>query len=313
MSIDLIFNELSEQPMVANILQARELMSGFIETITEARKLGVSNNFRVLNSLDSIILAPEYPLSKWRNDQDVAREYRQRIKSIQTKCPLLVDCQNEQNRALEVEGKHKERKAQGFTASMLLSGLSISFKNHEDWNTSQITLDISEIDTGGEISNYTVQIPHASESQHIQQLQIWIKSKSQVSFTNGTHLWERKEHFSSLEFCNSVKSDLAKILSSDDLLQQVINKLGHLNEAAKNWNSGQFNLNQLPFKSSPESQSTLQQFKSARTFSTPSGNDLIFSLHCRITPHSWRIHFFPDHLSKKVIIGYIGPHLPIAS
>ncbi|MCI0528399.1 MAG: hypothetical protein L0Y56_13245, partial [Nitrospira sp.] len=63
---------------------------------------------------------------------------------------------------------------------------------------------------------------------------------------------------------------------------------------------------------SPESQATLQQFGRERTFRSPDGEERIFSWHVRLTPGSWRIYFFPEE-AGKMIVGYIGPHLPTVS
>jgi len=64
------------------------------------------------------------------------------------------------------------------------------------------------------------------------------------------------------------------------------------------------------FKVSPESSMTLEMYGRERTFRCPDGQKRLFSWHLRLTPHAWRIHFYPDEQTKTLIIGYIGHHLP---
>ncbi|EDX71170.1 hypothetical protein MC7420_2731 [Coleofasciculus chthonoplastes PCC 7420] len=46
--------------------------------------------------------------------------------------------------------------------------------------------------------------------------------------------------------------------------------------------------------------------KNKLTFICPDGNERIFSLHVRMTPGAWRLHFSVDLEPGKIIIGYIG-------
>lgn len=90
---------------------------------------------------------------------------------------------------------------------------------------------------------------------------------------------------------------------------KVIKKLFELDELSKNWTEGALDLDKLPSKVSPESESRLKQFKEQLNIKCPDGTKRIFSLHVRITPGAWRLHFCTEIGPEKIIIGYIGPKI----
>jgi len=55
-----------------------------------------------------------------------------------------------------------------------------------------------------------------------------------------------------------------------------------------------------------ESETRLQQFEKQLTFRCPDDVKRVFSLHVRMTPGAWRLHFSPESGPGKIIIGYIG-------
>lgn len=110
------------------------------------------------------------------------------------------------------------------------------------------------------------------------------------------------------------KKNLQKGLSSA-YVYQIYDRLMVLNDFAENWENGEFNLEE--FKSnnnivcSPESQSTINLYGEQRTFSIPHVGSKVFTLH--IKTGDLRFHFFPDNNTKMIYVGYIGPHLNIAT
>jgi hypothetical protein len=91
------------------------------------------------------------------------------------------------------------------------------------------------------------------------------------------------------------------------MLRQVIKRLFELETSCKNWTVGAFDLDSLPSKTSPESESRLKRLKKQLTFRCPDNKERIFSLHVRMTGASaWRLYFSTDLGIGKVIIGYIG-------
>jgi hypothetical protein len=90
------------------------------------------------------------------------------------------------------------------------------------------------------------------------------------------------------------------------MLRQVVKRLFELEESCKSWTDGAFELESLPCKASPESESRLKLFKQQLTFRCPDGKERLFSLHVRMTPGAWRLYFCVELGPGKIIIGYIG-------
>ena len=77
-----------------------------------------------------------------------------------------------------------------------------------------------------------------------------------------------------------------------------------------NWQAGYFSLEGYPFEESGESEPTLNKYGGERTFLCPDGEERLFERHVKLKECNWRIHFFPEVKTTKVIIGYVGSHLP---
>lgn len=90
------------------------------------------------------------------------------------------------------------------------------------------------------------------------------------------------------------------------MLRQVLKRLFELEEYCKTWESGAFDFDALPSKVSPESESRLKELKDKLTFQCSDGKKRIFSLHARMTPGAWRIHFCTELGPGKIVIGYVG-------
>lgn len=133
-----------------------------------------------------------------------------------------------------------------------------------------------------------------------------------IDFRN---LWKNKTKlFPSLILCGEVKNQIEQIGASG-YFNQIVDKLKIFNEAVDNWKEGSFNYNDInanyALRISPESASTMNRYGNERRFSLPNGGTELFELH--IKTGDLRFHFFPDNITKKVYVGYIGVHLSIVT
>jgi hypothetical protein len=116
--------------------------------------------------------------------------------------------------------------------------------------------------------------------------------------------------FPSLQFCNAGNKQLRRLRTGEKKLELVLEVLSILDKCAQNWQAGYFSLEGYPFEESGESEPTLNQYWRERTFLCPDGEERLFERHVKLKECNWRIHFFPEVKTKKVIIGYVGIHLP---
>ena len=205
---------------------------------------------------------------------------------------------------------YQDRRSYGFGIAYLLQSLSISLPSSEDWEVHMIDIQTQWLDNIEDLVSQGVQIPHASNSFHIDELAGWIENRLKAGVQNGEDLWNRREElFSNLIFCNHVAKQIFPLQPGDPLFRQVVKRLFELQTYCSAWNEGAFTPDQLPFKATVESESTMQQYSKERTFSCHGENEITFTWHGRMTPGAWRIYFDPTIGPGMMQIGYIGPKL----
>jgi hypothetical protein len=86
MDLEMVFNELSARTLAPDISIAQQWMSVLISTIREAKGCG-RKGIRTQADFHAMMLAENYPLSRWRNDNEVNREERTFLRTLATKTP----------------------------------------------------------------------------------------------------------------------------------------------------------------------------------------------------------------------------------
>jgi hypothetical protein len=312
MQLEMILNGLSLKNPVNDEQIARELMSTLIKTISLAVNLGI-RTLRTENKIYDIIIAPDYPLSKWLNDNQVDIEQRDFLLTLETQTPLLKEITDTviRDKVDLSDFKYQGEAARDLGISYLLDNLAISFNSDTKWNSSQLKLELTTIDENDDLTESTIKVNHASFKIHIEEHKNWIEQRIRLTINDGKELWYRKEElFPDLEFCESVRKQLEDIRTGQLELQYVVKALFELQNCSKNWNNGTFSTQGYSIETSGESEPTLNQYSQQRTFRCLDGEDRLFEQHVKLRVCNWRIHFLPENPSKAIVVGYIGRHLP---
>lgn len=313
MDFDLILNELSLRNPASNEQIAQQRMSELIKMIKAVKAQGVKVSLRTKENFHTIILAPNYPLGRWFNDADQVE--RLFIKTLATKAPFSTDIANSEIQDLEnnaglSEFYHQGELAIGLGVAYMLNTIAVSLFSEECWDCSRIEIEARRLDEDEEVIHEIVEIIHASRSNHVQEHAYEIQNRIRKGVLNGEDVWNRREElFPNLEFCNFVSKQLFNIRAGQLELQPVVKTLLELQDCCQNWNIGLFNLKGYPIEESGESEPTLNRYGKERIFSCPDGKDRLFERHVKLRFCNWRIHFFAVK-PGKVIIGYVGRHLP---
>lgn len=307
MTVEMVLNELSLRTLAADIPTARQWMSVFIQTLRQATSSGVKRVVRTQDNINSIQLAPQYPLAKWRNDPQVNREEQRFFRLLTTKVPFWTDVAEDIKSKFDLSDIfYRGNVAPGLGFAWVSDSLAVSLLSEPMWNDSYLTLEIIQLDENEDLIEEEVQVFHASGTHHIQEHISWIENRIRNSVRDGVDLWQRRDElFPYLEFCEVVEPQISSLRSGDPMLTQVKKRLFELEEAAQNWTEEAFNLESLPSKATPESQSRLQNFKNQLTIQCPDCQSRLFSLHLRMTPGAWRLYFFPS-TPGTILIGYVG-------
>jgi len=311
MPVEMVFNELSLRHPFGSKHDARRQMKDLIDTMRTATSHGVKPRLCTVNNFDSLVLSVGYLMFHWRNDREVEREERSFLRTLQSKGdPPLPDVANP-----SIESNYLGTRSIGLEYAVLFEALAISLQSEDKWNSDRLPISVTEIDEGGAFTDSQVEIHHASSSNHVLQHVNWISERNRINISSGSDLVKRRDELiPHLMLCNSAAKQLAALRNGDVMLRPVIKRLFEMDSYCRSWQNVPFSSENFPCNTSPESEATLQQFGSERTFTCPDGQQRIFSWHIRLTPQSWRIYFIPKETHEigqfgTLIIGYIGRHL----
>lgn len=322
MELELVLNELSLQSLAEDIPTARQRMAQFIPTIRAVTRFQTSKALRTSSDLNDILLAPEYPVRRWRNDPGVELEQRRFFRSLASKMPILVDRPDITEATWGIDCLCNGQQAIGFRAALLLEALPLSVLSEPCWDTSQVEVETIQMDHEGTLVNEQITLVHASRIIHVEAHREWIQHRLRIieaqrksGVRSGGDLWNmRTELFPSLIFCADVHAQVQILLAGDARLPHILRLLQGLETYCQAWKAAAewFDAQRLVGDPSQESEATLNQFAAERQFLCPDGITRLFDWHLKLQGMNWRIHFFPHEATKTIIIGYIGRHLRTA-
>ncbi|OCQ94688.1 hypothetical protein BCD67_04270 [Oscillatoriales cyanobacterium USR001] len=301
MNFEVVFNELCLRTPASDVQAARQLMSELLEILRTLKSQGIAIKFLTKSDFYQSKLAEGYTVSQWFKEQGKDLEALRLKSLIRDGWPLEEIADPAIDVRYELEEGSLEQTI-GLAYAFVFNALAVSFRGSK-WNSSRLIVKVEHIDEDEEL---TAEVIHACCCDHVQEHADWIKDRTRQEVRDGIDLWQRREDlFPNLIFCDAVQKQLQLILANDNHLRSVEQRLFELQNASKSWIKGSFKLDSLPCKATPESDSRLKQFKQQLTFSCPDGEKRLFSLHVRMTPGAWRLHFV-DLSPGKIIIGYIG-------
>jgi len=319
MDLELVLNELSLSRPAPDVNIGRARMETLLKTVRAAVQMGAHRVLRMQEDIHGMELSPGYTVAKWRNDSDIDKEMQRYFKSLTTKVPMLTDKDgNDLRERYEIsEFSFKELGgviAQGLGVAFMLDMLAISLDSSPCWNSSFLRLDVRYLNNDGALVEESEEVKHAVRLDHVIVHRQWIIRRMKESISDGVTLWQMRSHlFPKLSFCDEVKRQFSALRKGDPLLAAVIKCLRELEEYTQGWVSGPFMPDKIPRKVSPDSDPTMRQYKTERTFRCPDGKERVFTWHIRVTPGAWRIYFFPEDKQQTMIIGYVGRKPPSVS
>jgi hypothetical protein len=118
---------------------------------------------------------------------------------------------------------------------------------------------------------------------------------------NGTQLWEQRATlFPKLDFCDSRELQTKALGGDGARFREALRGLRDLQKYCDGWITPNFDIHSLN-NSSGESEATLATYGDERRF---------FNWHAK--RGNSRIHFFDFPAQKRLLVGYVGKHLPTA-
>lgn len=304
-------NELSLLDQVASRDEAARKMSEFAQVLRQGVEYGVTD-LSTPYVFNQTILAPQYNMSQWFADDRVDREEQRLVRNLATKGKFIEDLLANEG---TTEVKFNNNECLGLALAYIDSGISISLAPLDRWNTHHITVDVTFVDQENE------ELQTSREAvQHVSTITHWSEHFDATSaaqqIQSGKYLWDhRSSLYPGLQFCDSAGKYLVQ-QSKGPVLNAAIKMLRALNTYSLTIKpKAEFVPNDINCKVSPESQSTLEKYAKERTFNCPDNLRRTFSWHAKHNGTGWRTFFHVDSSQSpiRILIGYLGPHLPIAS
>ncbi|KJR40046.1 hypothetical protein MCHI_004052 [Candidatus Magnetoovum chiemensis] len=308
--MDIYFNELSIQ-QATHSATAKEWMSSLIQVYKKAKEENGFNSLKTSKQIFDENLAPNYTIRQWLNDRSVNRDEQSLFRQIATKSPYIdemLDSGIKDEDGL-VEFRYNAKTAKGLGAASLFSSLSISFDNDNEWDKTEIPI-IKYSVTSEETIEKKLIVKHVSKSTHFKEHTQWIKDKTSAyihDIQNGKELWLKKgDIFPHLLFCENVKKQIDGLNKNQPQFIQIKERLSELEMYCADWKSSVFDSKAMPTKTTPESETRINELGDKLKFQCPNGEKKLFSWHLRYTPGKGRVHICPDDKNRIIYIGYIG-------
>jgi hypothetical protein len=311
--MELPFNELSLEPLASDVYEARRRMETLLATLHAVSASGVTQIVRTLGNFWNRELAPNYGLAHWAEDREVDRVWRQRLKAATGRAPFIEEllAANEDAFGRLAEFKCAGKQAQGLGLAAISSRLALSLPS-QPWECDALDVECHyETDLGA--SDEVVSVCNLHSAASARSRHEWIRDRLREEFVTGKELVRSREQvLQRIDFTAGAREQLESLTAADPTFPLVVRHLFALHARAAEWTDGPFD-HGYAFQCSRDSDQTLHNYGSERTFKCADGVSRVFSWHSKISLSAWRIHFIADPTQRRVTVGYIGPHLPTVS
>lgn len=275
------------------------------QAVAGARLRGVSVAIRVRSDFWQQPLYGNVTFSEFVNSR--SREEKAWLRRAVTGLKFAEDYVASTNE--EFEFSSNGRLCTGLGIAFLEDSLTVGLNPPE--TSQRIPLTVVRVREPADLTESQVEVGNLADGDCVALFESEIRRKVLREFKSGEDVLARSaEVLSYLEFCSDAERVVRSLAGSESVFAHVAEHLYQLNFAASMWSSGRL-ADGLSVRCSEESNATLQKF--GRQFTCPDGSTREFSWHTKIGPLSWRIHFFHDTERNRVLVGYIGRHLPTVS
>lgn len=321
MTVSMVFNDLCLRKPASDRATARLWMSDFVQLLKAAWQQNL-REFRSHAEFKDLLLSPDYPMNAWFGDREVDIEMQRTVRRIRDRGELIVPYDNDlsKDNAIVIrrelfEAIYEEESALGLGYAYLFDGIAISLRSESCWDVPSLNINCRELLLDrGELLENLLSIRHASHHSHLEfDHSVWIQNQLRRSVRDGEELQNKcGQWFPNLVFCDTARNQLRKLQKGSLQLPRIIDRLFELEQFCLDWSTPGFDGSKFK-NASYETTTTMQQYGRQREFICPDGQIRVFEFHLKNIPNAWRIHIWPDLQTRRILVGYIGPHLSTVS
>lgn len=310
--MDPILNELSLA--VQTEVSVDQRLSELARILTRMADLGFARVLRTTQEALTIQLANGLTLQGWaaqRGASQEMREARQLLMARLGRAPFVEQLYAavEGARGKQFEVRFEGRVALGLGAAVLLDSVATSVPGAKAFEVDPLCVELDALDETA--FRTTIQrVPHVHGRLHLESQRESLRERVLRRVKSGNELLQRRaDMLKHLDFCPRAERDLSALTGSEAWFFEVCRHLAVLNDSVGEWTSGGFDPVDVTW--SFESKATLEHsiYGAQREFNDLSGQRRQFSAHTKLNATAWRIYFLPDAATRRVMIGYVGPHL----
>lgn len=304
---------------------AEKAVPDFLKSCIKAKNAGLKTilvDHGVDTSWYRLELAPEYFLQNWYERQkddencDIIRAFR----SIATQSPFFNANDISDGADLFEVSLDGCKDYTALSAAAWHESPLVSFGTRELWIISPLLITISRLNPATtEIENNNAEIHNFYNYSVLSLFLPELQARRNASLESGKEIVNRfKELYPGVLLCGKATQQLGNWSASLTVLDQVKQVLTTLSEFSQKWQKGEIDEYRaqilrdlgLAFQVSGESQTVRNtpKLRREREFWLPSGRQEFFEQHIKLT-FGYRFHFFPDTTTRRIYLGYIGPHL----
>ncbi|MDX9963708.1 hypothetical protein [Desulfobacter postgatei] len=306
-----------------------EAVPDFLKMCLKAKNIGLGT-ILVDESIDKdwfrLELSGRYFWQDWHNkmlsgEDGTAKDQIRAFRSIVTRQPFFSMEDIENFVDLFEVSFNDDTSFEALRAAAWHDAPLAGFPTRSPWLVSPIHVSVTQLDPDGEIRKSLLELINFYAPGVFEQHSRALLEKRNDSIRSGRVIFhERETLFPGLIFCGKAPQQLRNWSSGHIVLDQVKEALTALNQFCGVWGDDDFAAYHhdalkplgLNHEVSGESSTVLNnpRLRAEREFWLPCGQKEVFQNHVKLN-NGFRLHFFPEPGSKKIYVGYIGPHLKL--
>lgn len=304
----MILNELSMCSSLTQAAEANQIISKFLKVCHEIANKNDDHDFYYTEDLFTAEIAPEYTIHRWLLDSRIPQNEKAFLRTMINRKQVIDKSLFWGSELLVEDMGETAVSAVGCLAAYESEEYVVSMCTNLLWEKEYIKGTYITAEKKDEI----VHVRNCCSSEQVESLVLEEHKKLFRMVSSGAELWEKREDlYPHLIFCECVKKQLVEVEKSLHL-KTIMGRMQILEDYFQTF-EGRFNKNKLGYRCREESKTVEKnkELHDMRVFKTPYGGEEFFSWHISFPgDFPGRIHFIPDALHKKGIIGYVGKHLP---
>lgn len=293
-----IFNELS-LPCQSNenaesaFINFFKLMKGLKNNnINKVRTEQPTKNWEVFPN----VFFPQY-LNQLKNRElkDRLRVFLNNNEVVKLESPLVAEDEESEELLNPTYQYGNQNVFGGLACANYWDALAVSISSAEEWNLTRVSL----LKDGIEI-----EVRHASKFEHLDDHKdyfAYLENERRLGITRRDFWQVKEQYFTKFEFLNKVEDEIK------NLDAQVFKRLVSVLRSIE---TGKKILAELNISGESLSTNNNSRCVTLRTFMYQ-GEKRYFEQHIKNFHNGYRLHFVEE--CEKIVVGYIGPHLPTSS